>query len=126
MENTFNEKQARRDYQMIVSQSSMNTIGLIISLCAIIGFIGLFSSIIFWVWLGWSIAWRVFLTSLVVFILFSMFQKGYNNGIKEAENKFIENLKNDVDISVPKGFKQSKFQKRLNDMVEERKKQNNW
>lgn len=122
----FNEKQARSDYRKIVSTSSMNTFGLIISLCAIIGFIGLFSSIIFWVWLGWSIAWRVFLTSLVVFILFSMFKKGYEKGIKEAEDKFIENLKNNVDISVPKGLKQSKFQKRLSDMMEERKRQNNW
>ena len=127
MENTFNENQARADFKTLIKKGKAYYIQLFVSLMAFAGFVGLFSSIIIWIWIGWSIAWKVFLTSLIVLIFFRMLTLGVEKGLQEMEDKHIENIKKGVDITIPKGLniKKSKFQQRLEELYEERKKQNN-
>jgi len=116
MENTFNENQARADFKTLIKKGKAYYIQLFVSLMAFAGFVGLFSSIIIWIWIGWSIAWKVFLTSLIVLIFFRMLTLGVEKGLQEMEDKHIEKGLN---------IKKSKFQQRLEELYEERKKQNN-
>lgn len=126
MENNFNEKQARADYQKVIKSSTINKIQIFIGLFGLIALIGFFSSFIFWIWYGWSIAWKIGLTSIVVVVISRFLQESFNRGLKKAEDDYIQILKNNIDISyTPTGIKKSKFQKRLEEMAEERKRKNN-
>jgi hypothetical protein len=53
-----------------------------------ISILGIIFSVPVWIWFGWSIAWRVFLTSLFLFLVF----KGINNISKKVFKIWKEDL----------------------------------
>jgi len=127
MENTFNEKQARSDFQKVVSASWIGKIQGFFAIIGLLGIIGFFVAFILWFWMGWGIGWRVGLTSVVTVCMVTFLQSSFKKGIKESEDKYIEKLENNVDTSyTPAGIKKSKFQQRLEELYEERKRQKNW
>ena len=52
----------------------------------IFAFVGFACSIIAWPFFGWTVAWRMGLTSLVCILLFALVYNGLNNHVKNLQS----------------------------------------
>lgn len=66
-----------------------------------LGYLLMLTSIILWIWVGWSIGWRSILTSLIVVIISGLLRSGVLKTMKDytaAFNKRKDEMEKNINI----------------------------
>lgn len=95
----------------------MKKVKNIVGAVYLISIIGVILSPIVWIWLGWSLAWKVGLSSIIISIYFHKVLKFIE---KEELNKDVNDI---TKIFRGEKIKKSKFQVRLEEAMERQKKE---
>lgn len=78
--------------------------------------IGMVASLLVWAWYSWDIAWRIFLTSLVISVVTAWLYHTIKKIILEKCKEIVSEIKTDFPIE-----KKSLFQQRLDDYLKSNK-----